>query len=237
MGGIIASDMRRSLIFIAAVAPLALVGFGCAQPTPPPVPVSVAPTTTQDAQVFPTFAPQETVMTPKDELRQAIQAFEDTKSYRATITADVGNGQKLLGGMEFMRPNRFRGLISNTSTSTTELIVVDNDLYMRIDSGSWTKLITNGSKANAASIRSVLSGGDALESQVLDDSVDVQKSVDAARSCTLYQVHPADDASTTDLSVCVLNSLPLYADISNANRKAHIDFFDYDTVFTIARPI
>ncbi len=175
-------------------------------------------------------------MTPKDDLVQAIQKFKDTKSFRATVKADVGKGAQLIGGIEFMKPNRFRALIANSATSTTELIIVDNDLYMRVNTRKWVQLTTSHSRATGESLRNVMSGNEAIEKQILDDSVTVDKTDDLTRSCTLYRVHPSDHPSSTTLSVCVTNGLPAYADIPNPNGMTHIHYFDYNAIFTIAKP-
>lgn len=226
----------RSVLVIAAVS---LFGLGCAKAAPVKKTVTQAQRPVASSTVpFPTFPHIDQTLTPKEKLDQILQNFNSTKSFRATVKTNV-HGLSVVGAMEFAKPDRFYGLIESASSTNdqAEIIVVQNDLYVRTANTNWVNVTkTKGSQTIAVALQNTLSGQDSLEQLDLKNAASITEAQDPVRDCDLYSVHVTDADGDREVDICTVDDLPKYMDITKSDGTTSMMFFDYNDVFTIMRP-
>lgn len=170
------------------------------------------------------------------ELREAINAFNETKSFRAKISISGSEGVSE-GQIEVQKPNRFQGKLKTPSDDKeNEIIGVDDILYVFLD-GVWIPLKAKKSDENInAAFRSSVSGESSVISDNLPDDAKVEKISSNGKSCDFYKTILVKDGQTINLKVCVQNSLPIFIESSNGNEVLKVEYFDYNKVFTIEKP-
>ncbi len=230
--------MRRTPILLLA-ASVALFGAGCFKPllsmqqvVPPPAP---EPTSTPAG--YPTFPkPAPPAKTPKEELADALKAFANAKSFRAKIVAPVYNGGNMIATMEFARPDRMHAVIEGGQTSTTDMVVVANDVYVSVGRSEYLKIGNSASAEKFTQLMtSAMSGSDKAGGVTLGDDVTVDKTKDAMHGCDAYEVTSSADASKTT-TICVSDGLPKHIEIPTDGGTETVDYFDYNDIIVIARP-
>jgi hypothetical protein len=233
--------MKRLSLFIA-VTSLSLFGWGC---KPSDVPTSNLPpptSRTPDIYLPPEPPPESEMARNLRELREAIINFQSARTFRAKIAVTSAN-QKLSGQIDIMKPNRFHGTLQmpgkDGAMELMEVIGVENSLYIRLAENIWTYLKNpEQAKALTQAYRSAVDGEGSVLTTVLPDGTDVTKTRDAAMNCDRY-VAPVKDAdgSKMELRVCVAGGMPKRIDIVASAGSAAIDYFDYNKLITIERPL
>lgn len=228
--------MKKTPAIFIFVALLALSGWGCSRSTATPKPVTATPPNSVSGQTQPVHIPTEADF--RNELREAVKNFNAAKSFRAKVNLAAGGGE-LNAVLEFAKPNRFRGTIQGSDGSSTEIVVVDDSLYMRVNNLKWLNLSKTPSASSiAGTLKSALSGDTNLANVAMDESFPVQKTKDLAHSCDLYSTSiKQTNGSVNKVSVCLSRGRPQYLDLVAAQGPIHIDYYDYNAVFLIERPI
>ncbi len=225
---------RRSLGMLLLLLPL--MGVGCfnkrAPTTPPPSkPLARTPSVvafessqTGDASI-------------NAELDTILKNFRGVKSFRMKLTYATPQGE-FASTLEFLRPRRFRGVMQIANQTATEIIIVDDSLYIRPSGGTWTDLSgTEAAKAIGASLRNSLSGDTGLDALGVDPSAVVKKMRDDTRACDLYRAAVrSQDGKPASLEICAIDRLPKYVTITTEQGPLTFEYFDYGKLFLIERP-
>lgn len=173
------------------------------------------------------------------ELNDGIQAFQNLRTYRAKIQIDTKTGDSN-GVLDVVKPDRFRGVITSPDEKqNTELIGVGETVYIRTTAGSWVTLKTNAaSKSITEAFRSAMNGNGTSMNKLFSDQVIVTKSENASKGCTNY--HISDDTKTevdANLNICLYKGLPKMVEASNEQGSVSVDYYDFNKLFTIERPV
>lgn len=217
------------------VGALACAGLGCSKPPAITQPITPA-TTTQEKIPFPTFVPSEKVLSTKEELSEILKNYNETKSFRASIRTKTAQGD-YIGAMEFAKPDRFRALIRTGPNTDTELVIIGKSLYIKEQAKEWRDLSTSrGSKTLGEAMRSALTEN-TLDQLVLSDSVTVEKSIDTIQDCVQYVVQVSDENGNKEMSICAANGLPKILEVTLKDGKNTVEYFDFNEVFSIYKPL
>lgn len=223
-----------------AILTVSLLGAGCSKKTESKQPSPQAqkqPTSSQNPPVivFPNSAsPNATV---NDELNAIIQKFRELKSFRIKFTLPSAQGD-VSSSLSFLRPNRFSGTMQLGTQPPTDIIVVDDSLYMRTQGSKWLDLSgTQTASVLSNALRSALNGDTSLDKVGIDAGVSVKKSRDESRSCDLYKaVVRSSDGSPASLEICAISGLPKYVTITTQKGPFSFEYYDYNVLFLIERP-
>jgi hypothetical protein len=229
---------HRSIVFLSVLLVLPIVGFGCAKKTatgaasgsvngyeslaylPPP-----APAESEDARNL-------------RELREALTAFQNAKTFRAKLAVDTTDG-KTTGQIDVMKPDRFHGTVDVSSGGQeSEVIGIGTNMYVKQADGTWLQVESPPLAASLAkAFRSTVNTDSSIISASLPDTTVVTKSVNRTRSCDDYKTTvTGEDKTTTNLTVCVQNGLPKFIDATADQGYVSIEYVDYNTLFVIERP-
>lgn len=189
----------------------------------------------------PTKTPTSTTPTAADyraALQEAVKNFQATKSFRAKVTVSATEGD-INAVLEFAKPSRFRGTIQASDNTTAQIIVVDNSLFMQVNNQPWLDLTnTPSAKTIGDTLKNALNGDSNLDDIGLDGSVPITESRDTANNCDSYQTSVKTASSTSNaVTLCIADGLPKYMNLQTSNGPIHLDYYDYNTVFIIAKPI
>ncbi|GEM_PF-643111 len=231
------------LIPILVIASLSLFGLGCQKKSATSAtsttkllqPMTVTPSNQGVLTLPPASAPDSNVNT---ELSDSLNSFRALKSFRVKFTMVTPQG-RLKANLEFVKPNRFRGVLEVGQASKTEIIAVDDSLYLRANNSQWANLSnTQAAQALRASLKQALSGDTSLDKIKLDETALVKKSRDEARQCDLYKTTTRNATSnTTVIEVCAVNGWPKYVSIQGDTHPIEFEYYDYNKVFLIERPV
>lgn len=232
--------MRRLSIFLPLTA-IALLGFGCSKPEA--TPTGTTTTTPQEAQVFlpPPPAPESDSQRNMRELRDALLRFEDAKTFRAKMTLTTKDGT-VSGQIDVMKPERFHGTMgstqSNGASDKSELIGIGDMLYVRVAKDQWA-YVKDPAKAKAytTAFRASINSQASILPAVLPENTTVAKTRDNSLGCDRYSMTISDASSSAAVQVCVANGLPKRIILTPDGGSATIDYFDYNKLFVIERPV
>ncbi len=228
--------MRRRL-FVAALLVLAFTGAGCLKqkaPTPP-TPQPTAPST-PPVVTFETTETGDAAI--NAELDFILKNFRTVKSFRMKLTSEAPQGE-LKSTLEFLRPDRFRGTMQLASQPSMDIVVVEDSLYLRPQNGAWVDLSgTSSAKSVGTALRNALSGDASLDKIGVDPSSIVKKTRDDGRQCDLFKATvKTPDGKPAALEICAANGLPHYVTITSAQGPLTFEYYDYNALFLIERPI
>jgi|GEM_PF-2374579 len=174
----------------------------------------------------------------RTELRQAIAAFQKVKSFRAKVVVGPSSSE-INALLEYAKPDRFRGTIQSKDAGTAEIITVGNSLYMRVNGQAWVNLSkTASAKTISDTLKNALNGDSNLANIGIDDTLAVSKTHDDVNQCDSYQTTVKTASSTTnDITLCIADGLPSSMDLETAQGPIHLQYYDYNAVFLITKPI
>ena len=242
--------MRRapsSTLLVIVSASLSLFGAGCSKSQ-----TSVTPSLTSQAT-----ATAQTTATPSknpvvvsfggsqapdqstnDELNAILKAFHEVKSFHIHFSLPSTQGS-VSSDLIFQRPNRFTGTMQVANQPSTEIIVVENSLYIRTAGSKWYDLSgTSMATQLGTSLQSALNGKTSLDKIGVDPNVNVKKTHDAARNCDAYDaVITATDGQPASLSICATNGLPKFVTITTQQGPFTFEYSDYNKIFDIEKPM
>ncbi|MBI4138862.1 hypothetical protein HY479_01790 [Candidatus Uhrbacteria bacterium] len=229
-------NLRHLAMTLGVLAALSLAGAGCfRKPLPPAVPPG-EPERPQ-AWLPPTPNPETEEERNVRELREAIEAFANVKSFRANITIDHP-GDSTTGELEVVKPNRFRGTMRLASDpKETTVIGVEDSLYVKVED-IWIPIRSPALSASLKeALRSSVSGDSVLRTERLPDGTVVQKRRNDAGGCEEYSTTITDEnGASVDLTVCVANGLPSTLLVRKDGTTVTITYADFNALFTIERP-
>lgn len=228
--------MRRILRNVClTTACLVILAGGCRKTPPTPSPAQPSAKGSPAAPAQPPKAAED----PRAELRTAIQKFQTVKSFRTKVLLTTAQG-KLNAILEFQKPNRFRGTIDIEKTGTAEIVAVDSSLYMRVNGQNWLNLSkTPSAQSIGDTLRGALSGDANLDILGSGDTTPVTKSRDSANNCDLYTTtaKTVDEKVSYPASVCVRDGLPKFLDLQTPQGPIHLEYYDYNELFLIVKPM
>lgn len=233
--------MNRLSIFILILCLYAIVGAGCRTNNVTQNGLSPIPTSNgvQESLVWLPPPPQEKDRNTRnrEELLAAFEAFQHVKSFRAKLDIN-GNDGAVKGRIDVTKPDRFRGLLQ-ADKQTYEVIGVAETVYLRLPEGRWIPINSPSiTESLTRAFRSAIDGNESLTKLPITDDAIVTKRVDMDRKCTRYEttLNPQDKATRTVLGICIANELPILIEAKTGQGNVMIDYFDYNSVFTIERP-
>ncbi|MEK7116293.1 MAG: hypothetical protein AAB879_02780 [Patescibacteria group bacterium] len=214
-----------------------LTGVGCLKKRVPTIPPPSQPLTNTPAVV--SFQPSKTSDTSTNaELDAILKNFRSVKSFRMKLAYATPQGD-FTSTLEFLRPHRFRGLMQIANQAATEIIVVDDSLYMRSSGGKWTDLSgTEAAKVVGSSLKNSLSGDSSVEKIGVDPDAVVKKTRDDARRCDLYKARVrSTDGSPADLEICAADGLPHFVTLTTQHGPFTFEYYKYNELFLIEKPV
>jgi len=224
--------------FAVLIASLALLGAGCFKSKDSQqsfVPQEVAPVQTGAVSKTPETA---SVSDPKAELVAAFEKFMIAKSYKAKYTMPTTQGT-LSGTLAYAMPDRFKGTMELSPDAKTDVVLVQNSLYMRANNEPWVDISdSETAKKTIETMQLAVKGDQGLNSSSSDAwSVD-SKTQDTQRGCWNYQVRiKGGENPDRNLAVCVKDGYPKYLKLESPRGEMNIEYLEYNTIFIIERPI
>ncbi len=216
-------------------------GAGCkkTQTNTPTKPTNATTTDEQQAFLPPLNQPESERQQNLRELREALRAFQTVKTVRAKLSLTSKDGLTT-GQIDIVKPDRFHGTLHvPKQTDTSEVIGVASTLYLRLPDGSWTAVNTpKVAKALNDAFRSAVDGDQSIIQKALPDDTVVSKQEDTIKNCTRYRADlKTSEGQTTNISLCVAQNLPRVIELQTSNGQATVEYFDYNKLFTIERPV
>ncbi len=233
--------MKKSFpLLVLVIAPVAFMGFGCKKTTPqnPPVSTTSSQSTGSDVYLPPPPPPESERIKNLRDLRTALQAFQRVNTFRAKLTVQRQDGLTT-GQIDVVKPNRFHGTLKTPQDQTTnEVIGIGSSMYVRIPDTGWIEVkTTSTAKALSEAFRSTVDGDSSVIQTAIPNDAIVTKQYDETRTCDAYQTDiTPKDSNTIHLMVCVQKSLPAHLEFQTDQGSMTMDYFDYNTLFTIERP-
>jgi hypothetical protein len=233
--------MHRSTLSILIVAgSLSLFGWGCKKAADTNTPTSTG--YVSNAYLPPEPAPETQNQINVRELREAIAQFQTARTFRSKLQVKTSDGN-VTGQIDVMKPGRFHGTVQAPDASgkseTSEIVAVDDMFYIRLANGEWAFVKTKEkARALTEAFRSTVDGQDSVLMTLIPDSAIVKKSIDSGLKCDRYETDVTDaNGENFNLKVCVSSGLPKRIEVVSASGNATIDYFDYNRLITIERPI
>lgn len=229
--------MNARVVALISLLLTASIGAGCTKTSlkgsqknaPPFEPLVWLPTTTRS---------DERTLTPLEELRNAIEAFQNVKSFKSKLYVDNASG-KTTAQIDVLKPSRFRGTIRvPTSNNGAEIIGVDSSLYLKPEGAPWVELSSPAmAKQLTETFRSAANGSGALIREALPDGTVVTKKRDNVHACDSFTTTlTSTKGPNIDLTICVANGLPSLLDIRAKDSHVSVTYTDYNSLFIIERP-
>lgn len=215
-----------------------LFGLGCAPKTEvKPVEQKMPPKSSQNPSVllFPAEAkPNPTV---NEELQTILSNFRQANSLRTKFDMTTAQGQ-VQGNFQFIRPNRFKGVMQ-AQGSSLEIVVVDDSLFLKAGDKPWANLSGQpSSKTLTDTLRKALSGNSTFDAASANSHALVTKSHDEARACDAYKTTAKTaDGSVVSIEICAANMLPKFVSMTTDQGPVRISYTDYNTLFLIEKPL
>jgi hypothetical protein len=224
----------RSLPVLLAAS--LLFGAGCSKPVPAPTPAKQQPSSNPSVILFPpSGAPELSV---NQELQKILENFRDLKSFRTKYSMATPQGQ-VAGQFDFIKPDRFKGQMTLGTAGTTDIVIIGESIYIRANNGNWV----NYSKAPSAktisdALKKGMGGSSNLEALGVNDNAIVKKTRDEERKCDLFKATVKNaEGAVVSLELCADNKLPKYVQISTPQGPVNIEYYDYNSLFLIEKPI
>ncbi len=221
--------------FILALAMLMTVGAGCLKSNPQPnAPVNADKPVASDVRPQTQAEP----IDPKVQFSMAQKNFHDAKSFKAKFTLPTTQGV-VKGNLLYVKPDRFQGTMQIAGGDATDMVVVADNLYMRVGSQPW--LDVSGSKVSKQTItdmRTAVGSNKVLDQGQLENLVIIANTWDQLKSCDLFTLRLKDSKpELPNISICVKNDFPFYLEIETPQGIMHVDYYDFNSVFLIERPM
>jgi len=236
--------MNRSRLLIALLlgSSLILFGFGCKKPAAPKMytdfeammpktPALVQKTTAPAAAPTPTKTADPNAYY----LREVMKNFDRVKSYKAVVTIPTPDGP-VTGNIEFVRTTGLHGLLLFSQNRKTEIYLLGEDIYFRVNTSSWENLsATPEGKQVSVLFQSAFSLGDNGSAAILPESARVVGTANDPSGCRLFLV--ASDSPQVPLQICVKNDLPVRVTSPASAGPVEVRYSDYDKPITLVAPI
>lgn len=228
---------RYPLLPLILFSFIAVFGAGCVKKAETPKQPPTAPKSENPSVVVfqRTEQPNPTI---NAELERVLKNFRAAKSFRLKFARQTDKGS-LTANLDFQKPKRFRGTIRIQNLPATELILVDQALYLRPGGASWVNLTgTEAARTLSESLNTVLSGEKSLDAVLVEPTAYVRKDRDPDRACDRYKTTSRGaDGSVAALDICAKNGLPSYVQITTDNGPFLLEYYDYNALFLIEKPL
>lgn len=225
---------RRFAAFCLVFGAISFVAAGCRK-----APTETVPRTggnSQGTNVEERRPPTEEEL--RQELRDVLQNFKQSKSFRATVTSGTPGGQ-IVAKLQIAKPGRFQGMIDTGKGTPFEVIVIDTSMYMRLVGSGWINLSkTSSAKTIAEALREILNVQGNLDVFGVDEAVSITRYPLPAKNCDMYETKLKNaEGVSQESEICVRDGRPASLEIKTAEGPVRIDYYDYNAVFLIERPV
>jgi len=170
------------------------------------------------------------------ELKQALKNFQEAKSFKANVDLTVADNE-MKANLFVAKPNRFKGVITTKDVSM-EIILVENDMYLKMDEGDWARLAPSAdNKKTIDKVKKTINGDDSLENMGVDDSRPITKYRRSDKNCDVYQTElKSASGDFQAVKICVDKELPKLLETRTDDGTLSMEYYDINSVFLIERP-
>lgn len=225
---------RLKPLFTLALGVAVLFGAGCFGKANQATPVNsqAKPASTKTAK------PAEPAKDPQVELSEILQAFHEAKSYRTKFRLPTKEGV-VRGTLDHVKPSRYQGTTQLGDSDVSEIVIVDESLYMKIGNNPWADMSdTAAGQGIVSNIKKAAEGEAAFKLQNEQSLQVKQRYNDELNSCVLYIASSSEsDPSAPPIKICAKGGLPKYFEIDTDMGIYHVDFYDFNSVYLIERPM
>lgn len=223
----------RNAIVLAALG-LALVGAGCfgrGQEAAPAQPVANPPAVTAAKK-------PEKPKDPKAELMAILASFHESKSYRAKFRLPTKDGI-VKGTLDHQKPDRFQGTTQLNNSDISQLVIVGTSLYMKIADSPWTDLSdTKAGRQITANMKNAAQGNTAFSQEHVEKLEVLERYNDELNGCILFVARSSEaKPEAPPIKICAIGGFPKYFELETDMGIYHVDFYDFNSVFLIERPM
>jgi len=224
---------RHQWILAVALIGAVLIGAGCAaKTTGSQLPKPAVKTT-------PKASPKKTP--PKDpntELMEYLNAFRETKSYKTTFRLPTKDGI-VKGTLDYVRPDRYQGTTQLNDSPMAQIVIVGKNLYLKVGELRWADMTdTKVGKTLIQNMKNAVQGNAAFNQEQSAKLNVISRQNDELNSCILFTAQLSDaKPDAPPIKICAKNGLPKYFEIETNLGVYHVDFYDYNSIFLIERPM
>jgi len=226
-------NIAKQLLALAVCGSV-LFGAGCfggSQKTP-------APKSPETSAANPVAKRDEKPKDPKTELMEVLSAFHDTKSYRTKFKLPTKDGV-VKGTLDHNKPDRFQGTTQLNNSEISQMVIVGKSLYMKLGNNPWSDLSeTKGGKQITENMKNAAQGNTAFSQEHVDKLQVISRYNDELNGCILYIARPSDaKPESPPIKICAKGGYPKYFELETDMGVYHVDFYDFNAVFLIERPM
>ncbi len=170
------------------------------------------------------------------ELKQALKNFQEAKSFKADLVMKVA-GNELNATLSVAKPNRFKGVVK-TKEAAMEIILVEEDMYLRMNDGNWTKFASTAkNKAIIESVKKSINGESSLENMGVDEAKPITKMRRSDKECDVYETElTTASGGYQAVKICIDKELPKILETRTEDGSLTMKYYDINSVFLIERP-
>jgi hypothetical protein len=182
--------------------------------------------------------PAEPAKDPQTELQEVLGAFHASKSYRTKFRLPTKDGV-VRGTLDHVKPSRYQGTTQLGDSDVSEVVIVDDSLYMKIGQYPWADMSdTAAAQSIVSNIKQAAEGEAAFKLQNEAKLQVKQRYNDELNSCVLFIASSSDsDPKAPPIKICVKGGMPKYLEMDTDLGIYHVDFYDFNSVFIIERPM
>lgn len=175
---------------------------------------------------------------PDTELKEILAAFHESKSYKTKFRLPTKDGI-VKGTLDHTKPNRYQGMTQLGSENTAEIVIVGKELYMKIGDLTWEDMSdTKAGKAIIENMTNAAQGNSAFNQEQTDKLKVLTRQTDELNGCKLFIARSTDaKPESPPVKICAKNGLPQYFEIDTNLGVYHVDFYDFNSIFIIERPM
>lgn len=121
----------------------------------------------------------------------------------------------------------------------TEIVVIDTNVYMKTNGTKWMDLSgSDMGKPVSDTLKNAMGGDNSLDKLIVDPNTVVKKEQDTARNCMQYSaVVTSPKGSPASLNICAVDNLPKYVDVTTDTGKITFEYYDFNSLFLIEKPM
>lgn len=226
---------RHQAFFAAAVIGMVFLGAGCFGKGQTPV---AAQPGTRPGSATSTAKAVEKPKDPKVELTEILSAFQDAKSYRTKFRLPTKDGI-VKGTLDHVKPDRFQGTTQLNNSEVSQLVIVGTSLYMKFANQPWVDMSdTKGGKQITDNMKNAAQGNTAFSQEHVEKLQVLSRYNDELGGCILYTARASDaKPDSPPIKICAKGGYPKYFELETEMGVYHVDFYDFNAVFLIERPM
>ncbi len=236
---------NRPYLSFAALALLALSGFGCKKTSTTAVilgrtnPLAQIADNKADAPTLRVPQPTFNAVEAADYLRTVMRNFSQVRSFRASLKIPIGTS--FATGQLESEGTKMHGKLQLPGPVTTELYLIEKDIWFRSGTSSWENLAgTAEGEQTANLLRNTFSlGGSSSPTSTIAENAVVTQITEDPSGCKLYVLNqPSQEGGVETIALCVKNDLPNFLSAQTPDGKTvEVRYWDYNRAFNLYAPV